>query len=120
MIHNIWLLQHWPKKDHPNQDPIIYKLAEEFEEEQAKQDLKKAQKDGYVACLLEIDGFDTPQEVIETIENIDEIDKLPPKPRHTDYAAKLTYQGKDYYFPKWIITRIPETNLFNSIFDLSK
>lgn len=116
MIHNLYLIKHWPKKDQPNLNPVIYCLEEEYNEEQALKDLKASEKPGYLAVLTEMDGFDTFTECLEAVNE----DPLPKKLQTEDQTNKLMYKGKSYYFPNTIICRIPESNTFGLLFNLKK
>lgn len=115
MIHNLYLIKHYPKEDQPNLDPVIYCLEEEYNEEQALKDLKASEKPGYLTVLTEMDGFDTFEECLEAVNRPE---PLPKKLQTEDRTNKLMYKGKTYYFPGMIICRVPESNMFSLLFSL--
>ena len=95
--------------------PVIYCLEEEYNEEQALKDLKASEKPGYLAVLMEMDGFDTFQECLDAVNGPE---PLPQKLQTEDRTNKLMYKGKTYYFPSMIICRVPESNMFRLLFSL--
>lgn len=118
MRHSFFLLKYWPKNDElVNLDPVIYCFDDEFDEERAKADLKVSEKEGYISCLMGIDGFDTFEECLQSVDDSDSFSSKVWNEKNTNV---LMYKGKSYYFPRMILCAVPESNRFSFLFNLRR
>lgn len=112
MNHEIWLLKHWPKKNHPNVNPIIYAIDKEYSEKEVINIINTNKKENYITTLAATDGYDTYQECLDMINNDTELKLLINQP------IKLIYKEKTYYIPYIIPICIPKTKIFNLFFNM--
>ena len=117
MIHTFYLLKPWPKSPSKFKDPIIYCREKELDLDEVKKDLDQNYDKNNDYELIEVDGYESAEELIRMKELRDP--DFYPKLSKEDIqklTTPLTFEGKTYYFPQYMLLQNPKTKVFEFLF----